>query len=154
MGNVTNNTSSKSREKEFLTLIDAKVPYSDRAEVEELVRTGIAISPNAVFAFIYEVVCPPRSQLQFAKLDDREYALSCVRQKFEHPLKDLVLSVAERSVRGEHISDKEISAGMKTIADYPKQHEALDVLLTSADDSETAEQEFNRIIKLWYPDGP
>ena len=141
------------KEREFMERIDAKFPYKDAKKIEELISQASSLSMNAVFTIVYETVCMPRGQENKSVTPaDRVYILSRLRSSFEHPLKDLVLGIAERSIQGIGLSRNEVLAAMKTISAYPKLHQALSVVLSAGEDAFTeADEEYDRIIKMWYP---
>jgi len=137
-------------ERAFSESIDCRFPYSDSAESRRLIDAAMAISPNAVYQVIFELACPPESQ-RVATKDQRGKLLSLVGERFQHPLSNMILSIARRLVDGETMSISECLANMNAVRPYPAQYNALNIAYSSltGDPDSLLDQEYERIVNSW-----
>ncbi len=135
-------------ESDFISLIDCRFPYHDSLEAERLIVLGCSISPNAAFMVVDELLRVPVS---VTVTPERRLALlQHVDTHFKHPIKDLVLAVAEQSIRGTGQSLLQTIANMHAIAPFPNQYCALSVVYSSANEPwEELDSLFNQIVERW-----
>lgn len=119
-------------ESEFLEAIDCRFPFGDRAACLVLVEEACAISANAAFAVVDEIVRPPRSA-EVAVVEQREL-LELVFARLQHPLVDVIRPLAELRLDGREATVGEGLAALRAIARHPGQYAALGIASLAADD--------------------
>lgn len=106
-------------DEEFIEIVDCRFAYDDKVQASELIKLGLAISPNAAFMVLHEICRPPRSS---------QVVASRVNELFEkwtaavqHPLVLEVLPVATAMIQnrdfhsGSHSYDEKHCAISKSI---------------------------------------
>ena len=135
-------------ERSFVERIDHAFPYHDDAAAERLIREALAISPNAAFAVLYELVHPPRSS---QPLFERRLALiETVAASLTHPAAKYVVPIANRLALGETITVLEAVKAMDEVAPYRGLYAALALVYMGCDDVQgVAERTMERIKTAW-----
>ena len=135
-------------EREFVSLIDCCFPYHDQAGADRLIVLGCSISSNSAFMVVEELVRVPASVTVTA-----ERRLSLLQETgthFEHPIKDLILDIAQQAIRGSGLSLPQTISAMHAIAAYPNQYCALSVVYFSANEAwEEIDTLFEQIVEKW-----
>ena len=138
-------------EQEFLDAIDCRFPFGDRALAMQLIHEGCALSPNAGFALVDEIVRPARGVV--APVDLRRELLRSVFALLQHPLVPVIAPLAERLVAGVEASVDEALAMMRKVAEHHGQYAALCIVYFSADDAAAVlDREDDVIRKAWAAD--
>lgn len=132
----------------FCDSIDCCFPYDDRERASALVREACSISTTAAFCVASELARPPRSAgVTTTRLLELLDELSV---GFEHPSKDLVLSVARRMAVGEELPVAESIALMGQLHSDASGWSALALILMSCDDVDgEAEAAYERTLGSW-----
>lgn len=135
-------------EREFISLIDCRFPYHDRTEAERLIALGCSISSNAAFMIVEEIVRVPASVAVTA--ERRLDLLQKTVTRFDHPLKNLILSIAQQVIGGNGLALEQTICAMDEVAAFPNQFCALSVVYSSATEPwEEVERVFQQIVENW-----
>lgn len=135
-------------ETEFISLIDCRFPYHDCAESRRLIELGCSISSNAAFSIIEELARIPKSGAVATSL--RAELLLDISNRFEHPVKDLVVGVTKRLINGEHLSLPETLQAMNAVGAFRNEYCALNVIYFSVDDHwEDVDFLYDEITERW-----
>jgi len=110
----------------FIREIDCRFPYDDEARASRLIEEAGGISANAAFMVVAEVVTPGRSAK--VSVDRRLALLDEIERAFDHPLREMVLDVARRVVRGEGFGQAEVVGFLRRVEGHPGQYDALRVV--------------------------
>ncbi|MDF1666599.1 MAG: hypothetical protein P1V97_32920 [Planctomycetota bacterium] len=106
----------KSNEEAFIRKIDCAFPYTDFDMAEKLIEEACAISANAAFMVLYELSNPGKNaDYPFEQI---QRLLSLWEENFDHPLKDLVLSLVSDKLNSVRISDEDIITAMLVCAEH------------------------------------
>ncbi|WP_018342825.1 hypothetical protein [Cytophaga aurantiaca] len=124
----------KNKEQEFIDKIDCRFPYQNRKKCFDLINEAIALSPNAVFSVIEEICRIPSDERNSTSTFFLIELLTDIRNKFDHPLKEMILSVAQKMVQEEDIDVDDAISKMLVIKNYTGQYAALSILYCSCDD--------------------
>lgn len=153
LGTVTDNPRDASvTENEFIRSIDCRFPYHDRVRARELIEASLAISANAVFTIVHELVLPGHS-VQVAPTVLLEL-LSELEARFEHPLKALVFAVARRMIRDEPLSQQEVLQAISQVAEHPGEYQALNVISSSGEPDDGIENADEKVRAQWQKVSP
>jgi len=137
-------------ELEFIDSIDSKFPYRDRKACLKLIDEAISISDNCVFAVVEEVCRIPdeeRDAVPFLFLNE---LLKIIDGKFEHPVKQTVLTIAGRMLKQEETPGSEAVANMESLKQFPRLYAALNILYHSSfDESGMLDKAWDEVIKHW-----
>lgn len=123
-------------EKDFLELIDCAFPYDNKERCIELIDQSLSISPNAVFAVVEEICRVPVSKRQNVSEAFLLELLNVIDNKFEHPIKNLMLEVARVLIKRGEISVDDAILKMEEIVKYQNTFSARSILYFSCDDTE------------------
>ena len=123
-------------EKEFLELIDCAFPYHNKEGCIELIDQSLSISPNAVYAVVEEICRIPVSERQNVSETFLLEMLNVIDNKFEHPIKDLVLEVARILIKRGEISVDDAILKMEELVKYQDVFSARSIVYFSCDDTE------------------
>jgi len=138
------------KELEFIDKIDGAFPYANRKECTQLINEAIQISPNAIFAVVEEICRIPdedREQIPFLSLID---LLKEIDTKFNHPLKEMILKVANRMVKEQETPLEETLLNLEELRKFPRQFACLNIVFYSChDDEEKRGEVWDSIIKEW-----
>lgn len=135
-------------EQDFISLIDCRFPYDDFTEAERLITVGAAISINAAFMVVEELTRVPASIS--VTTTRRLELLQLAGGHFEHPLKALILDIAEQVMRGSGLSLPQTIGGMHAVAAFPNQYCALSVVYSAADQPwEEIDRLYELIVEQW-----
>ncbi|MFV8784455.1 hypothetical protein ACNKU7_18720 [Microbulbifer sp. SA54] len=133
-------------EREFIESIDFGFPYEDKEKSMDLIAKGRAISANASFMVLHEIVRAPNEVAQ----ETKESLYHCWRNGFSHDLLDPVKEAAEALLANKFISVTRAIGLMCEIEKYINQYCALSIVYFSCDDTEgLADQKYNEIIEQW-----
>lgn len=135
---------------DFVNKIDCRFPYGNRKECLNLIDEALGVSSNAVFSVIEEICRAPLSERE--KVSNRHLSelLNAIDERFEHPLKEMILSVTNRLIRQQEISVGSAEEYMKAVDDFPGQYAALDIVYFSCDDRDgKLESLWDDIIARW-----
>lgn len=139
-------------EQEFIETIDCQFPYDDGGKAEALTKQALAISPNAAFMILHEVVHAPSNVS--ADAPGRTAALRRLEHSFRHPLAAPLLPVAKRVLRGEHLTPPETIDKLQRIAPFPGQYNALAIVYLSCKQRHQAAHEtYTSIVSQWRAAG-
>lgn len=130
-------------ETKFIDSIDCNFPYDDKQECLRLIDEAMGISENAVF-FVTEEIC----RMPVTKRDKVEISylvelLTYIRDKFDHPIKEIIFDTADKMIRGQDLTVDEAIKRMEIVRGYRGQFAALSILYFSCDDIE------GRLEPLW-----
>lgn len=100
----------KSQEAAFIRKIDCAFPYTDFDMAEKLIEEACAISANAAFMVLFELSNPGKGATY--SLAQIRSLLTIWQGKISHPLRDIVLSLVEKKLDLENISNDEIVSAM------------------------------------------
>lgn len=135
-------------ETEFAERIDCSFPYADERAASSIVEEACRLSANACFLVAHELARPPRSA--DAPSEARLHLLAELRLGFQHPLRELVLNVAESMIRGRDFAVPEALILLQKVAVHRGQYNALNIVYFSCDDAnDIVNAEYNRIVTEW-----
>jgi hypothetical protein len=135
-------------EREFISKIDCRFPYTDEQQANGLIATACSISSNAAFAIGYELGHPGRNA--DVPFQNRIRLLQVLQDGFSHPLKSEIIGLVEDAIRGRKKSLEDALTIMRKIAPYPGEYCALSIACFSCDDVDgIADELFNGIAKGW-----
>lgn len=138
------------RELAFIDQIDGNFPYHDSKACAGLIDEALSISPNAVFAVVEEICRIPDEDREVVPFLHLTGLLRIIDQKFEHPLKKVVLMVARRMLELEETPGPEAAANIDSLVNFPRQFAALNIFYYSSfDDSGILDKAWDRVIKAW-----
>jgi hypothetical protein len=120
-------------EQEFINEIDCRFPYTDTDRAIGLIKSACAISANAAFMVVHELVRIPRSVV--VPQAQRELLLNRVEAALDHPLKQLVIDIARRRINNLPVSESDASDAMRQIGQFPDQYNALAIAYFSCESS-------------------
>ena len=136
-------------EAEFIDAVDCRFPYQQEAQAHRLIEEACAISPNAAFMIVHELARRP----QGSTADDSTCLalLERLGDRFEHPLRDAVLGVARRMIRGDQLQVHDCVELMRAVSRHRGQFNALAVVYFSCEDSgmKTVDQLHGDIVGNW-----
>ncbi len=133
-------------EQEFIESIDFSFPYEDKEKAIELIAQGRAISANASFMVLHEIVRAPNKVAQETK--ESLYHYWC--NGFSHDLLDPVKEAASALLANKFISVTRAIELMREIEKHVDQYCALSIVYFSCDDAEgQADQKYNQVIEQW-----
>lgn len=137
-------------ELEFIDKIDGAFPYHDPKACSKLIDEAIRISPNSVFAVTEEICRIPdedRENIPYLFLTG---LLKTIDEKFDHPLKPLVLKIAGRMLKQEETTVEEAGKNLEQVRPYPGQYAAMNILYFSCfDDEGKLDKVWDSIIAEW-----
>jgi hypothetical protein len=142
-------------EQGFLDHIACCFPYHDETAWRALIDLGRTISPNAAFAVLEEISRPPRGESISPSV------LQGIgiywRANFDHPLADLILDCAMALIDRREIPAQRAYEIMETIAQYPGQYAALNIVYFACEEAEHLSGEVDRrcdaITACWEAEG-
>ena len=135
-------------ELDFINSIEYSFPYEDSSKAEALARQAVAISPNAAFMILHEVVHAPEEVA--ADAPGRTAALHQLERCFRHPLAAPLLPVAKRVMRGESLSPPEAIDTLQRIAPFQGQYNALAFAYSACPGPHgDAAQTYRAIVQRW-----
>jgi len=130
-------------EREFLGEIDCRFPYNDEARWKSLVNRGIAISPNAAFAVLYEICAPGAPGPDSPKAALLIQILEYWKSHFDHPAIDIVMPSTLALINRDERTEKDTIAAMQRLMDFPGLDFALNILNYACDDTD------GRVERTW-----
>ena len=138
------------KELEFIDSIDGNFPYGDRATCLKLIDEAISISPHAVYAVIEEIARIPdedRVVIPFLSLID---LLKIIDTKFNHPLKNRIITVATNMVKEKETPLEETLLNLEEVRKFPRLFSALNIIFYSCfGDEKKLNATWDSIIKEW-----
>lgn len=135
---------------QFLDKIDCNFPYLDRQKSECLIVQAASLSTNAIFSVIEELCRIPESDRAKISIEQLLDLLSLTASKLNHPLKKLIVDVADKMIRRQQLTVDEAIIKMQTVQKYPGQFAALSILYFSCDDkNERLEPIWDSILNGW-----
>jgi hypothetical protein len=133
-------------EQEFIESIDFSFPYEDKEKAIDLIAQGRAISANASFMVLHEIVRAPSEVALETK--ERLYNYWC--NGFSHELLEPVKEAASALLASNVISVYRAIELMREIEKHTDQYCALSIVYFSCDDTEgQADQKYNQVIEQW-----
>ena len=144
-------TPQTDEEIKFLSKIDCNFPYDNKQECLQLIDEAILLSTNAVFSVAEEICRVPISKEGKVEKQFLIDLLNLIRAKFSHPLKELILSAAERIVyKKQEQTIAEVISHMTIVKGYPGQFAALNILYFSCEDKDNKlDHVMDRIVNQW-----
>ncbi len=137
-------------EVEFFNRIHCKFPYKEKQKCIMLINEAANLSSNAIFSVIEELCRIPQSDREGVNSEFLLELLTYTANKFEHPLKEIVLDTAKVMINGHELEVDESIRRMKIIKEYPSQYAALSIVYFSCDDKEgKLEPIWENILKDW-----
>lgn len=132
----------------FIQKIDGRFPYDEAGIAEALVDEGCGISANAAFMVAHELVRRPRSS---QTSDERCLELlSRMERQLDHPLKDVVLRLSGRKIRGLAVATADAIAAMKVVGQFTGQWNALNIVyFCVTDPSADVDAVYDEIVHCW-----
>jgi hypothetical protein len=139
-------------ERNFISRIDCRFPYHDRALSLALITEGQAISLNSAFTVLREICLKPLS-VHITRSEQHEL-IEKWAESFQHPLKAPVLLCARSIVENQPLPWREAVSIMELIAEFDGQYQALGIACSSGscddDDGDTGlDAAYDRIINMW-----
>jgi hypothetical protein len=143
-------TMNKISEIKFLDKIDCNFPYLDNSKSQLLIEQASNISYNAIFAVIEEICRIPYSERQSVSTERLLKLLNLTASKLNHPLKEIIVDVANKMINDKQLSVEEAVKKMEIVKNYPGQYSALSILYFSCDDNDKIlEPIWDKIINEW-----
>ena len=118
-------------EEEFAQEVEFRFPYEDEEKVASLIQQARAISDNAVFLVLREIVFAPITVSPITK----RQLYDLWRDGFQHSLTNPVLEAAEALLEGRELPVERVLDLMAAFRDEPRQYHALEILAHSCTDS-------------------
>lgn len=132
----------------FVNSIDCQFPYDDRERAADLARQGIAISPNAAFMVLHEIVRAPSEVPSDAP--GRVAALQVLDTEFEHELVGGLIPAARQLIEGCELTVSESLKLIEAIGGFPHQYNALAIAYFGCDDTRgEVERVYKAIVQSW-----
>jgi hypothetical protein len=122
------------KETKFIDSIDCKFPYNDKEECLRLIDEAIGISVNAIYSVTEEICRIPVSEREKVEVSYLLDLLTYIRDKFDHPLKELVFDTADKMIRGQELTVDEVIGRMGVVRTHRGQFAAMSILYFSCDD--------------------
>ena len=144
--------STDNKEALFLDKIDCNFPYQNQSVSLKLISEAESLSTNALFSIIEELCRIPDTEKKKGALFSISELLKLTASKIHHPLKEIIIPVANKMVRGENLTVNEVVSTMEIVRLYPKQYAALSILYFSCDDAEEKLEELWREIIIQWND--
>lgn len=138
------------KELEFIDKIDGNFPYGNFKDCLKLIDEAISISPNSVFAVVEEICrIPDEDRITVAFLALKNL-LNEVEKKFKHPLKEMVLKIANRMLAEQETTLEETLINLELVRKFPRQFASLNIIYYSCHgDEKKLNDSWNSIIKEW-----
>jgi hypothetical protein len=144
----------QSDENNFISEIDCNFPYADKEKCLNLINRASSISANAIFFIIQELSQPTyiqrRENLAAQVFID---LLNFTSNKFNHPLKDIIVDTAYKMIHDQYIGLEEAIIRMNEVKKYPGQLSALNTVYSSWNWEELEEEQievvYNNILVEW-----
>ena len=142
------------KELKFIDKIDCNFPYSSKDDCLQLINEAATLSTNAMFSVIEEICRIPLSEKDKVTNDFLFDLLDETKDKFNHPLKEMIFEAAARMIKGYDFTvDKAISK-MQIIKKNKGQFAALSIIYFSCNDEENKlDEAWNDIIFEWQKNG-
>jgi len=135
-------------ESAFISSIECRFPYLDRARAIAVTEEACSVSTNAAFAVVDELSRPPKGESAPQALSMELFSL--IEQRLSHPLVQPILALARNLVAGQTVSVAESVSVLRQIEQFSGQYAALSVAYFACDDVDgVADMEFNRITSTW-----
>jgi hypothetical protein len=131
------------KETRFIDSIDCRFPYNDKDECLRLIDEATGISVNAIFSVTEEICRIPISKKDKVEISYLLDLLTYTRDKFDHPIKDIVFDTADKLIRGQELTVDEAIGRMETVKKHRGQFAAMSILYFSCDDID------GRLEPLW-----
>jgi len=136
------------QEQLFYNKIHCNFPCDDRNACLKLIEEAISLHSDSMFKVIEEICRYPHPNK--VKKEDLIFLLNFIDSKFEHPLKSMVLEVAEKMVFNDDMEVEIVIQKFHIIKKYKRQYSALDILYFSCDDTqERLEPIMKEILDDW-----
>ncbi|WP_370059876.1 hypothetical protein [Neptunomonas phycophila] len=133
-------------EQEFIESIDFSFPYEDKEKAVELIEKGRALSVNASFMVLHEIVRAPSE----VALETKESLYDYWCNGFSHKLFEPVKEAASALLEGKVIPVSRAIELMREIEKDKDQYCALSIVYFSCDDTEgKADRKYNQVIEQW-----
>jgi hypothetical protein len=138
------------KEIKFIDSIDCKFPYHDKQECLRLIDESVGISVNAIFSVTEEICRIPTSEKDKAEPSYLLDLLTYIRDKFDHPIKEIIFDTADKMIHGQELTVDEVINRMEIVKEYRGQFAAMSILYFSCDDiNERLEPLWDRIMTEW-----
>ncbi|MBA2613980.1 MAG: hypothetical protein H0U95_18600 [Bacteroidetes bacterium] len=129
------------KELEFIDKIEDNFPVENYLHCIKLIDEAIMISPNSVFAVVEEI-CKKAAE-DVVHEETLVNLLKHIDKKFEHPLRKMILEIAQDIIFEDEISFETAAANMESVRQYKNQYAALNILFFSTEDVD------GKLEKLW-----
>lgn len=134
----------------FINRIDCRFPYNDKSTCISLINEAAALSTNAMFFIVEELCRIPSSEKNNVTTERLLDLLGQVEEKFEHPLKEIILETAHKMLNGQTLTTEEVISKMEILKKYNGQYAALNILyFSSLDNWETLDTLMESITSAW-----
>lgn len=138
------------KETKFIDSIDCRFPYQDKVECLRLIDEATEVSVNAIFSVTEEICRIPVSEKDKVGMGYLLDLLTYTRDKFDHPIKEIVFDTADKMIRGQELTVDEAIGRMETVKKYRGQFAAMSILYFSCDDIDgRLEPLWNNIMTEW-----
>jgi hypothetical protein len=138
------------KETKFIDSIDCRFPYQDKVECLRLIDEATEVSVNAIFSVTEEICRIPVSEKDKVEIGYLLDLLTYTRDKFDHPIKEIVFDTADKMIRGQELTVDEAIGRMETVKKYRGQFAAMSILYFSCDDIDgRLEPLWNNIMTEW-----
>ena len=118
----------------FIDKIDCNFPYEKKDECLSLIKEASKLTPNAMFAVIEELCRIPNSERDQISSKELNELLSIASSSFHHPIKEMIVEVAQKMIDGQEILVENAISKMRNVQKYPGHFSALSILYSSCDD--------------------
>ncbi len=137
-------------EKNFLSKIDCKFPYTNKNLRNELINQAFEISSNSVFAIIEELARVPKSQKEKISNNELLTILENINVRLKHPLKKIVIDNAVKMIYNTELPVREALDLMNEIEKFTGQWSALNIIYFSCDDiNGIVDKRYDEIKEKW-----
>ena len=141
-------------EEQFIDRIDCNFPYRDNEQCLSLIDEAVSISANSIFKVIEELCRIPISDKQHVSEQYLLELLKLTAEKFENPLKEIIVGTATKMILEEELSVDEVISKMELVRQFPGQFSALSILYFSCNDKEEKlEPIWDSILAEWRENG-
>ncbi len=144
--------SRTTQEIHFINKIDCKFPYANAHAAEQLIQEAIAISPNAVFKLVEELVRVPESKRKEISIETLCQLLEQTLSKYQHPLVDPICQIGQLLIKEQKTAQSDILSILLKIKNFPGQYAALSIAC-DASPSSKVDNLYQEIIYFWESKG-
>ncbi|MDF2436585.1 MAG: hypothetical protein K0Q95_961 [Bacteroidota bacterium] len=136
------------QEEAFIEKIDGNFPFSDHDACLELMREAVSISPKACFQVIKEIGCIEDFNRESTSEADLNLLIDAIKDKFEHPMKELVIKAARKLIAKEELSLNETMTGLEELKKYQDLYPVLSILCLANYD-ESLDNQWDEVAAVW-----